>query len=407
VEITRPEMLGFSRERLARLDAAMQRYVEQKKLAGIITLVARRGQIAHLGKAGAADIAAGRPMADDTIFRIYSMTKPITSVAALMLMEEGRLRLSDPVARYIEAFQNAQVLENPADPASACVACTRPPTLKDLFTHTAGLSYGFEATHIDELYRQRVWGLMQANPDVTLAEFVNAIATVPLACQPGTRFIYSMAIDVLGRVVEVAADMPFATFLKERIFQPLGMMDTDFWVPPDKAHRLAALYSRDEAGALVAHNPTPFWYNRPTRNPSGGGGLVSTIGDYFRFAQMLLNRGELDGVRLLGRKTVEWMMMNHLPAGVHPHGDPAVGFGLGGSVLLDPGRATVMGSRGNFGWGGAANTNFWVDPQEELVGILMLQFMPSETYPVVADFRNLVYAALDGAASHQPSAVSK
>lgn len=407
MQTTRPETLGFSRERLARLDAAMQRYIDDKKLAGIITLIARRGQIVHLGKFGMANIAAGQPMADDTIFRIYSMTKPITSVAALMLMEEGRLRLSDPVSRYIPAFRDIQVLENPADPSSACVACTHAPTLKELFTHTAGLSYGFEAGHIDDLYRQRVWGLMRINPDVTLAEFVNAIAAVPLACQPGTRFIYSMATDVLGRVVEVAADMPFAEFLRERIFQPLGMTDTDFWVPQEKAHRLAALYSRDEAGALVEHNPTPFRYDRPTQNPSRGGGLVSTTGDYFRFAQMLLNRGELDGVRLLGRKTVEWMTTNHLPDGVHPNGDPAMGFGLGVSVLLDPGKAQVLGSVGTFGWGGAANTGFWVDPQEELIGIIMLQFMPSGTYPVIPDFRNLAYAALEGAASAQPSAVSK
>jgi len=400
-----PEVVGFSATRLRRIDQAMARWIDGGLLAGAITLVARHGRVAHLQAYGMAEIETNRPMQRDTIVRVYSMSKPITAVAALILYEEGLYQLDDPVAAYLPAFKDTPVSLR-AETGWELVSQANPMTIRHLFTHTSGLMYPSEEdTPAARAYREAFTAHHDA--DLNLDEFAQVLASLPLAFQPGSGWQYGFSIDVLGCLIEVLSGMPFDVFLKERLFGPLGMVDTDFWVPPDKAHRLAALYSRDEAGALVAHNPTPFWYNRPTRNPSGGGGLVSTIGDYFRFAQMLLNRGELDGVRLLGRKTVEWMMMNHLPAGVHPHGDPAVGFGLGGSVLLDPGRATVMGSRGNFGWGGAANTNFWVDPQEELVGILMLQFMPSETYPVVADFRNLVYAALDGAASHQPSAVSK
>jgi CubicO group peptidase (beta-lactamase class C family) len=395
VEIAKPEDLGFSSKRLERINTVMQRYVDEKKLAGVITLVARRGAVVHLGKCGMADIEAGKPMQLDTIFRIYSMTKPITSTAVLMLMEEGRLRLADPIAQYIPGFKDVKVLDSAPGSGVRQVSADRPITIRDLLTHTAGLSYGSEDIYIDELYRRHVWEPMAANPDWTLADWIGAVAKLPLASQPGTRFRYSVATDVLGYLVQVISGMPFEAFLEQRIFEPLAMSDTDFWVPPQKVERFAANYGPDaDAGSKVIDPPATSHYTRPSKAPSGGGGLVSTTTDYLRFAQMLLNKGELEGVRLLGRKSIELMTTNHLPDGVYCFDDPSSGFGLGVSVLMDLGKSQMLGSVGNFGWGGAANTNFWVDPQEELLGILMLQFMPMDTYPIITDFRNLTYQAL-------------
>jgi CubicO group peptidase (beta-lactamase class C family) len=287
------------------------------------------------------------------------------------------------------------VLDNAPGSGVRQVNADRPITIRDLMTHAASLSYGFDPVYIDDLHRQHIWGPMEANPNLTLADWIGEVAKLPLASQPGTRFRYSVATDVLGYLVQVISGMPFEAFLKQRIFEPLGMIDTDFWVPPEKVERFAANYGPDaETGLKVIDPPATSHYTRPSKAPSGGGGLVSTTGDYLRFAQMLLNKGELDGVRLLGRKTVELMATNHLPDGVYCFDDPSAGFGLGVSVLRDLGKSQTLGSPGNFGWGGAANTNFWVDPKEELLGILMLQFMPSDTYPVVADFRNLTYGAL-------------
>jgi len=394
MNIVKPESVGFSSRRLARINVVMQRYVDEQKLAGMVTLVARRGQVVHFEKFGMADREAGTPMTLDTIFRIYSMTKPITSTAILMLFEEGLLRLTDPISRYIPAFGQVKVLDNTVGSGVRLVDLARPITVRDLLTHTAGLSYGFdEGVYIDDLYRQHLWGPLEANPDLTPAEIVGAVAKLPLVYQPGTQFRYSFATDVLGYLVQVVAGMPFDQFLQQRIFEPLGMVDTDFWVPSEKVDRFAAVYSQDELGGLkVLDTPDINHYTHPTQCPSGGGGLVSTAGDYLRFAQMLANKGELEDVRLLGRKTVELMMTNHLADGVYE--SPGQGFGLGGSVLLDLGKGQTLGSVGTFGWGGAANTNFWVDPKEEMVGILMVQFMPSDTYPVTPDYRILTYQAL-------------
>jgi CubicO group peptidase (beta-lactamase class C family) len=397
MNIATPETQGFSSQRLARINAMIDAYVSAEKLAGVVSLVARRGQVVHVHQAGMAVRERGAPMQEDTIFRIYSMTKPITSVAVLMLMEEGRLRLADPIAAYIPAFEESKVLDTSVDSGVRYAAPVRPPTIRDLLTHTAGLSYGFDdAVYIDQLYQQNIWGPWEREPTaVSLDWLVATIGKLPLASQPGVKYRYSMSTDVLGGIVQIVSGQPFDQFLHERIFQPLAMVDTAFCVPAEKLLRFAATYGPgDEGGLKLVDGIETSTYARPSLCPSGGGGLVSTIGDYLRFAQMLLNKGELEGVRLLGRKTVELMTANHLPSGVHPFDDPAAGFGLGVSVLMDLGQSSVLGSVGNYGWGGAANTNFWVDPQEEIIGLLMLQYMPSDTYPVVTDFRNQVYQAL-------------
>ncbi|MEZ4736557.1 MAG: serine hydrolase domain-containing protein [Caldilineaceae bacterium] len=398
MKLVTPEELGFSSQRLARINSKMQRYVDENKLAGISTLIARRGKVVHFETFGMANLEAGKPIAEDTIFRIYSMTKPITSVAVLMLLEESHLRLSDPVADYLPEFKGVKVLDKSDSNGVRLVDPIRPMTIRDLLTHTAGLSYGFEeGFYVDQLYGQQVWKPADTNPNLTLTEWIGSVAGLPLAYQPGTRYRYSVATDVLGYLVQVVSERPFADFLQERIFAPLGMVDTFFTVPPEKLDRFAVNYGPKEGGGLkVIDAPQNSRFARPTQRPSGGGGLLSTTGDYLRFTQMLLNKGELDGVRLLGRKTVELMTTNCLPAGVHLNNDPTngAGFGLGVSILLDLGKVQQLGSIGNYGWGGAANTNFWIDPVEQLIGIVMLQFMPSDTYPVVVDFRNLVYQAL-------------
>ncbi len=396
MKITKPESLGFASQRLERIHSVMQRYIDERKLAGMISLVARQGKVVHFAKHGLADIETQRPMADDTIFRIYSMTKPITSVAVLMLLEEGRLRLGDPVANYIPAFKAVKVLESHPTLGMRLVEPQRPITIQDLLTHTAGLSYGFEQHHyIDQRY-QKLWEQLHTTA-MTLAGWIEALAQLPLAFHPGTRYRYSMATDVLGYLVEVVSGLPFADFLQQRIFAPLGMVDTAFYVPEDKLARFATTYEPDAEQVLKAIDHAKLGLRTaPNPCPSGGGGLFSTTEDYLRFCQMLLNKGGLDGVRLLGRKSVELMTTNCLPAGVYLDNDPGrgAGFGLGVSVLLDVGKVQQLGSVGNYGWGGAANTNFWIDPKEELIGILMLQFMPPDTYPVIIDFRNLTYQAL-------------
>ena len=395
MQIGKPEDMGFCSQRLARITTKMRRYVDEQKLAGISTLMARRGKVVHFEQVGMANIEAGTPMAADTLFRIYSMTKPITSVAVLMLLEESRFRLNDPVADYLPEFKDSRVLDN-----TNLVKPQRPMTIRDLLTHTAGLSYGFDENyHLDQLYGQQVWGAVESNPNLTLAEWIGTIARLPLAYHPGTRYRYSVATDVLGYLVQVVAGVPFADFLQERIFAPLGMNDTCFTLPAEKLSRFATNYGPKEGGGLqVIDAPQNSRYVRPTQRPSGGGGLLSTSGDYLRFTQLLLNGGELDGVRLLGRKSVELMTTNHLPDGIYVDNDPTtgLGFGLGVSVLLDLGKGQTLGSVGTYGWGGAANTNFWIDPREEMIGILMLQFMPSGTYPVTPDFRILAYQALVG-----------
>lgn len=396
METVQPESVGLSSHRLERIQTVMQGYVDRQEFAGVVTMVARHGQVAHLAKVGWQDLEQRIPMAFDSIFRIYSMTKPITSAAVMMVCEEGKVRLGDALSRYIPAFKNPKVLvaRNGCDYTLA--PAEREIRVHDLFTHTSGLSYGFDQqSPLDDLYRKEFWGRMEKDPHVSLEEMVQILAELPLAFQPGSAFRYSFSIDVLGLIVQIASGMPFETFLQERVFAPLGMVDTAFWVPPSKRDRLAVVYNPRRGGGLEpADESTNNRYFEPPSSPSGGGGLVSTTGDYLRFGQMLLNGGAVDGTRLLGRKTVEWMLQNHLPAGMPANGNRANGFGLGGSVLLHPGLLQRPGSPGNFGWGGAATTEWWIDPLEDLQCLLMTQYMPSFSLPIADDFAMLAYQAL-------------
>jgi CubicO group peptidase (beta-lactamase class C family) len=339
------------------------------------------------------DVEAQRPMARDTIFRIYSMTKPITSVAVMMLYEEGAFRLTDPIQEFIPAFADVCVLEHDGTEVKL-VPPQRAITIRDLLTHTAGLGYGLGEDYIDGLYKKHVWGAMERKPEAILGEMVEAVAGLPLAYHPGQGWRYSLATFVLGYLVQAVSAMPFDAYLRERIFGPLGMSDTGFYVPPAKIGRLATLYGPGKEEGSLQVIDGGFRVTEPGAIPAGGEGLASTAVDYVQFAQMLLNGGALDGVRLLSRKSVELMTINHLPPGLHPFGNPSQGMGLGVGMTIDLAQTQALGSVGRYGWGGAASTNFWVDPQEDLIGVFMTQLMPSGTYPVVDDVRVAVYQAL-------------
>lgn len=391
IPIVPPEEVGLSPERLERINTAMQGYVDQDKLAGIITAVARSGKVAHFGCFGMMHKEAEKPMNPDTIFRIYSMTKPIASVAIMMLHEEGHFHLTDPVSKFIPEFKNLKVFVKQTDSGNEVTDLEREMEIWHLLTHTSGLTYGFDPNFpVDKMY-QKAEILGSEN----LKEMIQKLGKLPLVCQPGSKWIYSVSTDVIGYLVEVISGQPFDVFLKERIFEPLGMKDTGFHVPEDKRDRFAANYSPVKDGSIkVFDDPATSRFAKPATRFSGGGGLVSTTADYMRFAQMMLNEGELDGVRLLGRKTVKLMTMNHLPENTYPFETQASGFGLGVSVVNDVALSRSARSKGSFGWGGAAGTRFWIDPAEEIIGILMIQIMPGEYYPIEREFNTLVYQAV-------------
>jgi CubicO group peptidase (beta-lactamase class C family) len=391
-----PEEVGLSSARLERLRTVMQGYVDQGKLAGLVTLVARRGEVAHFDCFGMMDIEAGKPMRPDTIFRIYSMTKPITCVAFMMLFEEGRFLLNDPVSKFIPEFADLMVFVGTTETGVVVTDMDREITIRDLLTHTAGLGYGFvDETPVEKMYQAEEFFTLVLQP--SLPEMIQRLVRLPLAHQPGTCWRYSMAHDVIGHLVSVIADRPFDVFLEERVFGPLGMEDTGFFVPGDKLDRLAALYQPGETGGITLLDaPATSPFLNPDNTPSGGGGLVSTTSDYLRFGQMLLNEGEADGTRLLSRKTIELMTMNHLSdellsAGSGP--GPGMGYGLGFGVLVDVAQSGGLGSEGLFGWSGAAATRFWADPREELIGLLMPQLFFGDE-PIGDLFQNLAYQAI-------------
>ena len=391
-----PDTLGFSSERLLRIDSLMNRYVESGKLAGIVTCVVRSGQIVHRETFGHQNLETKTPMSMDSIFRIASMTKPIASVALMMLYEESLFNLTDVVSQYITGFKNAKVW----DADGALEAPVRPMTVQDLLRHTAGLSYGGYAesqSPVDKLYDEADL----FNPNITNTELTERISSLPLMFHPGEKWHYSVATDVVGYLVEVLSDKPLADYLQEKIFDPLGMVDTAFHIEPSKLSRFCTLYGKTpDSDFGVLDLPDSSEYLPPVATHSGGSGLVSTTTDYLQFAQCILNKGELNGVRLLGPRTVALMTCNHLPVELLPisfeGAEPmlGMGFGLGFGVMLDTAKTGVMGSVGDHSWGGYAETFFWIDPQEDMIAILMSQYQPSQTYPIRKEFRTAVYQAL-------------
>ena len=403
--IVKPEEVGLSSARLDRIRGHFQRYIDDGKLAGTLTLVTRRGEVAFFEPQGHLELERRRPMQRDTVFRIYSMSKPITTVALMMLVEQGLCQLDDPVHRFIPAWEGLGVFVGGTYPTFLTAPAARPMVIRDLLNHTSGLTYGFmERTNVDAAYRSlRIAD--RSKPDYTLQDMVDTLAELPLEFSPGTRWNYSVATDVAGYLVEVISGQRFDAYLREHIFQPLGMTDTAFTVADDQLDRFAYNYERLRDGRLWAADAPETSEFRSGSFLSGGGGLISTAPDYLRFTLMLRNRGELDGVRLLGRKTVDLMTMNHLPGGQDlttlaqagmftETAYAGVGFGLGFSVMLDPARAQILGTPGEFAWGGAASTAFWVDPAEDLIVIFMTQVMPSSSYPIRRELRTLTYAAL-------------
>jgi CubicO group peptidase (beta-lactamase class C family) len=403
MNIVTPKEIGFSAARLDRMNSVMQGYVDQDIFKGMITLLARRGRVFHFECRGMMDAEANKKMQPDTIFRIYSMTKPITSVAMMMLYEEGRFQLNEPVSKYIPGFADLKVLVSATERNVELADLDRAVTIRDLLTHTAGLSYGiFDESPLEKMYQEADILGPKLTLSVPLEEMIRRLAQLPLAHQPGSQWRYSMATDVIGYLVGLLSDMPFDTFLAEKILSPLGMDDTGFYVPNEKIGRFAAMYGpTSEKSIDLIDAPATSPFTNPDYNPSGGGGLLSTVSDYLRFSRMLLNGGELDGTRLLGRKTIELMIMNHLPPELIPiqvgaNALPGHGFGLGFRVMVDVPQSGVLGSTGEYGWAGVASTFFWIDPIEEMIGILLPQFFPSALSPVPIReiIRILTYQAL-------------
>jgi CubicO group peptidase (beta-lactamase class C family) len=395
-----PESVGLSSARLQRLDAAMQAYIDRGQAAGLITVLLRRGQVAHIGIHGQMDLAAHSPMRPDAIFRIYSMTKPLTSLAVMMLYEEGAFHLQYPVAMFLPAFNDLKVAAGQSESGLELAPLERPVTIYDLLTHTSGLGYGLDAsTSVNALYQQA--NLLR--PDERMEDKIERIVKIPLHHQPGKAYTYSIGTDVLGRLVEVVSGLPLDVFFKRRIFEPLGMADTDFYVPAKKLSRLATLYSSAPTGGLVdvaaiPGDPTQFpfglWTDKSVKPAflSGGGGLVSTAADYLRFGMLLRNMGQLDGVRLVSRKTIELMTMPHLSPGQFFINGAS--YGLGFTVMTSPAGAQMLGSVGAYEAGGAAHTNFFVDPVEDLLGLLMVQYIHTSPLMVSMDFKVLAEQAI-------------
>jgi CubicO group peptidase (beta-lactamase class C family) len=411
-----PESAGMSKAALERLEAHVKhRYIEAGRFPGGQLVIYRRGKVVHSTVQGYADLERKVPVKDDTIFRIYSMTKPITSVAFMMLVEEGRVALDEPVAKYIPEWKDLGVFVAGTAPAFLTRPPSRPMLIVDLLRHTSGLTYGFQQrSNVDAAYREAKIGDVEKAG--TLDSMIEQLAKIPLEFSPGEAWNYSVATDVIGYLIGKISGKPFEEFLKERIFDPLGMSDTDFYVPAGKAHRLAACYSADPKGGITFHaaqrkgtltlqdDPETSSFLSPPSLISGGGGLCSTAADYLTFCRALINGGEVGGVRLLGPKTLKLMTSNHLPNGLDLPGLSrslfseatynGIGFGLGFSVTMEPVKTMIPGSAGEYSWGGAATTSFWIDPAEELITIFMTQVLPSSAYPFRRELRIMVYAAI-------------
>jgi len=411
-----PESAGMSKAALDRIEDHLKRqYIDAGRFPGTQLLVYRRGKVVHSAVQGFADLERKASVKDDTIFRIYSMTKPITSVAFMILVEEGRVALDEPVHKYIPEWKNLGVFQAGTAPAFLARPPARPMQIVDLLRHTSGLTYGFQQrSNVDAAYREQQIGAVEKAG--TLDKMIADLAKIPLEFSPGEAWNYSVSTDVIGYLIGKISGVPFEQFLKERIFNPLGMADTDFFVPAEKAHRFAACYNADPGGMMSFHavekkggltlqdDPITSSFLKLPSFISGGGGLCSTAADYLTFCRALLNGGELGGARLIGPKTLALMTTNHLPGGRDlPEMSRSmfaeatyngIGFGLGFSVTMDPAKTLIPGSAGEYAWGGAATTSFWIDPAEELIAIFMTQVMPSSAYPVRRELRTMVYAAI-------------
>jgi CubicO group peptidase (beta-lactamase class C family) len=400
---TKPEALGLSAQGLERVNQHLQsKYIDAGKLKGALILVARHGEVVHTRALGLADAERGMPVREDTIFRIYSMTKPITSVAFMMLVEEGLVALDDPVSRYIPDWKNLGVYDGGFMETFRTRPPARPMQIVDLLRHTSGLTYGFQQRgNVDAAYRRL--GIGEVEKSGTLDGMVQALSRLPLEFSPGEAWNYSVSTDVLGYLIGKISGQPFEKFLHDRLIKPLGMFDTDFYVPKTKAARLAACYSLGPKGVTLQDDPTTSSYLEPPSLVSGGGGLVSTAADYLKFCQMMLNGGELNGARFLSPKTIQLISLNHLPGGTDlatlsrslfsEAAYAGLGFGLGFSTTIDPAATLIPATIGDLSWGGAASTFFWIDPKEELAAILMTQLLPSSAYPIRRELRTLVYSA--------------
>jgi len=404
MDLVNPEDVGINGAQLARVaDHLRSRYIEPQKIPGAITLVARRGKACYLDIQGKRDVERGAPMTEDSILRIYSMTKPIVSLALMTLHERGLFSLSDPVHRFIPEFRDLRVWTAGSYPLFATEPCKRPMTVRDLLMHTSGLTYDFlRASNIDYAYRKV--GVARPQSGYTLKSMIEQLAQLPLEFSPGERWNYSVSVDVIGYLIEVLSGKSLPEFLSDEIFTPLGMHDTAFEIAPDKVGRFASCYERNLGKEMVLQDDGQDSGYRNLDFHSGGGGLISTVGDYYRFCAMLLNGGSLNGQRIIGSRTIDFMTSNHIPGGADmsdfatgsfsESAYEGVGFGLGFATKVDAVKNGHPASRGSYLWGGLASTLFWVDPAEELVVIFMTQLMPSSTFNFRGQLENMVYAAL-------------
>jgi CubicO group peptidase (beta-lactamase class C family) len=422
-KLTKPENVGISSERLKNIGESMRSLIDSKKIPGTVTLVARKGEIVHFEANGKRDIERDLPMEIDTIHRIYSQSKPITGAALMMLFEEGKFLMTDPVAKYLPEFSDMQVCVGEENGKMKTEAATSPITIQQLASHTSGLSYSFipgpvGAMYIAEEAERGLGNIPSAGgegffaigtkpPFNSLREWTKELAELPLVAQPGTVWNYSVGMDVMGALIEELAGMTFGDFLQQRIFDPLGMEDTGFMVPEEKLDRFAANYSPLPDNMILVDDPEISGYRTPPQLEAGGAGLVSTVGDYLKFAQMLLNKGEYEGKRYLGKKTVKFMTANHMGSVNANEGLTSLfnmlgngyqvqgmGFGVTGSVVVNPALTGLPVSKGAFSWGGAASTHFWIDNKEDLIGIVHTQLLPDGTYPVRELMQLATYQAI-------------
>ncbi len=401
-----PEDVGLSTVRLGNVKRLVQGYVDDGKFPGAISVVARRGKVVHSETFGQMDVDAGQPMVQDTIFRIYSMTKPIVSVALMTLYEEARFQLDDPASKFIPELKDLKVFAAGTVDEYQVRDAAREMTVRDLLTHTSGLVSGGEATPVGQLYQKAE---LRGSPSSgTLAGMIAKLARLPLHCDPGAQWNYGISTDLVGYLCEAISGTPLDQFIEERVLSPLGMSDTGFHVPERSVGRFAANYRRGANGepsyVLIDRPDSSSAYTHPRTYFSGAGGMVSTAADYMRFCKMLANGGELDGSRILGTRTLQFMTMNHLPGGRDLAGMgqsrftettmEGIGFGLGFAVLLDPSTAQVIGTPGEYYWGGAASTAFFVSPREDLIMLFLTQLMPSSSYPIRRELRAAIYSSI-------------